>query len=106
MDIVISVVELLYEFTDEDADMDHESDEHERTQEAVKMLIDAFVCSHFYERIYLSNLTQVENSALELLVENLARLNEEEESDRQGVFQILGGLGANCHSCRFIMPRS
>ncbi len=34
----------------------------------------------------------MENSILELLVDNLARLNEEEESDKQGVFHVLGGL--------------
>lgn len=33
---------------------------------------------------------QLENSILELLVDNLGRLNETEESDRQGVFHILG----------------
>jgi beta-catenin-like protein 1 len=33
---------------------------------------------------------QLENSILELLVDNLKRLNENEESDRQGVFHILG----------------
>jgi beta-catenin-like protein 1 len=33
---------------------------------------------------------QVENSCLELLVDNLSRLNEVEESDRQGVFHVLG----------------
>jgi hypothetical protein len=33
---------------------------------------------------------QLENSILELLVDNLTRLNEKEESDRQGVFHILG----------------
>jgi len=33
---------------------------------------------------------QLENSILELLVDNLTRLNESEESDRQGVFHILG----------------
>lgn len=27
---------------------------------------------------------------MELLVQNLDRLNEEEEADRQGVFQVLG----------------
>ncbi|KAG0709685.1 Catenin-beta-like protein [Suillus ampliporus] len=32
----------------------------------------------------------LENSILELLVDNLSRLNETEESDRQGVFHILG----------------
>jgi hypothetical protein len=35
-------------------------------------------------------LSQLENSILELLVDNLGRLNESEESDRQGVFHILG----------------
>ena len=33
---------------------------------------------------------QLANSILELLVDNLKRLNETEESDRQGVFHILG----------------
>lgn len=33
---------------------------------------------------------QLDNSVLELLVENLKRLNEVEESDRLGVFHILG----------------
>ncbi|KAF8974523.1 DUF1716-domain-containing protein [Flammula alnicola] len=32
----------------------------------------------------------VANSALELLVDNLMRLNEQEEADRQGVFHVLG----------------
>jgi len=35
---------------------------------------------------------QLENSFLELLVENLNRLNEEEEADRLGVFHVLGIL--------------
>lgn len=35
---------------------------------------------------------QLENSFLELLVENLGRLNEEEEADRLGVFHVLGIL--------------
>lgn len=33
---------------------------------------------------------KLENSILELLVDNLGRLNETEESDRQGVFHVLG----------------
>ena len=35
---------------------------------------------------------QLENSFLELLVENLSRLNQEEEADRLGVFHVLGIL--------------
>lgn len=35
---------------------------------------------------------------MELLVDNLARLNEKEESDRQGVFHILG-TNPHVHSC-------
>ena len=32
----------------------------------------------------------MENAIFELLVDNLGRLNEAEEADRQGVFQTLG----------------
>ena len=35
-------------------------------------------------------LPQLEHSILELLVDNLSRLNETEEADRQGVFDVLG----------------
>lgn len=38
------------------------------------------------------HIQQLENSFLELLVENLNRLNEEEEADRLGVFHVLGIL--------------
>ncbi|KAF9567315.1 DUF1716-domain-containing protein [Agrocybe pediades] len=72
MDIVIDVVELIYELTDEDAEVEYE--EVEKSEEAMKTLVDGLI----------------ENSTLELLVDNLARLNESEEADRQGVFHILG----------------
>ena len=39
-----------------------------------------------------AHVQQLENSFLELLVENLNRLNEEEEADRLGVFHLLGIL--------------
>jgi beta-catenin-like protein 1 len=39
-----------------------------------------------------AHVQQLENSFLELLVENLNRLNEEEEADRLGVFHVLGIL--------------
>jgi len=71
-DIVIDVVEVIHELTDEDVG-DEENDQ-EDSQAALKLLIEALV----------------ENSTLELLVDNFSRLNEEEESDRQGVFHILG----------------
>ncbi|KAG2013629.1 hypothetical protein CC2G_010514 [Coprinopsis cinerea AmutBmut pab1-1] len=70
VDIVIDVVELLYELTDDD--VTDESDEESET--ALKELIESLV----------------DLSVLDLLVENLPRLNEAEESDRQGVFHILG----------------
>lgn len=34
----------------------------------------------------------MENSVFELLVDNLTRLNEQEDADRQGVFHVLGKL--------------
>ncbi|RXW24656.1 hypothetical protein EST38_g1148 [Candolleomyces aberdarensis] len=74
LDIVLDVVEVLHELTDEDAGEDVEDASAEETEEALKLLIDALV----------------ENSIFELLVDNLGRLNETEESDRVGVFHILG----------------
>jgi beta-catenin-like protein 1 len=38
---------------------------------------------------------QVENNIFELLVDNLNRLNEAEEADRQGAFHILGEFISN-----------
>ncbi|KAJ3778827.1 Catenin-beta-like protein [Lentinula raphanica] len=76
MDIVIDVVEVFHELTDEDVGLEAEGDEDENEDNAaaLKLLIDALL----------------ENSILDLLVGNLKRLNEEEDSDRQGVFHILG----------------
>ncbi|KAF8914668.1 DUF1716-domain-containing protein [Mucidula mucida] len=72
-DIAIDVVEVVHELTDEDVGNEAEEDD-ELTAEALKTLIEALL----------------ENSILELLVENLKRFNEQEESDRQGIFHILG----------------
>lgn len=72
MDIVIDVVELINELTDEDVGNEGEDDED--NSDALKTLIEAFL----------------KHSILELLVDNLTRLNEDEESDRQGVFHVLG----------------
>ncbi|KAH8830938.1 Catenin-beta-like protein [Flagelloscypha sp. PMI_526] len=73
-DIVIDVVELIHELTDEDVGNEGEDGDEEDAEEFLKLLIEALV----------------DNSVLELLVDNLARLNEEEESDKQGVFHVLG----------------
>ncbi|KAJ7591031.1 Catenin-beta-like protein [Mycena floridula] len=73
-DIVIDVVEVVHELTDEDVGNEGETGDEEENTEALKILIKGLL----------------EHSILELLVDNLTRLNEEEESDRQGVFHILG----------------
>ncbi|KAF7301706.1 DUF1716 domain-containing protein [Mycena indigotica] len=76
-DIVIDVVEVIHELTDEDVGnegADEDEDEERTPEEALKVLIEGLV----------------ENSILELLVDNLTRLNEAEESDRVGVFHIMG----------------
>lgn len=44
VDIVIDVVELFHELTDEDAEVDQESEEYQGAQEAVNMLINGLVC--------------------------------------------------------------
>ncbi|CAG8537622.1 13610_t:CDS:10 [Ambispora leptoticha] len=66
-DIAIDVVELLNDLTEDDV-MGEDNDE------ALKVLIDSLV----------------ENQVLELLVQNLNRLEEEEAADKQGVFNTLG----------------
>lgn len=74
-DIAIDAIELINELTDEDVGTGE--DELERSDEAtagMKEFVNALL----------------DNELLELLVQNLERLNENEESDRQGVFQILG----------------
>ncbi|KAJ8503048.1 hypothetical protein ONZ45_g11193 [Pleurotus djamor] len=74
-DIVIDVVEVIHELTDEDVGNEgDDEDDTENNQEALRILIEHLL----------------ENSILELLADNLNRLNEKEESDRQGVFHILG----------------
>ncbi|KAF7966183.1 hypothetical protein HWV62_39738 [Athelia sp. TMB] len=75
-DIVIDVVEVVHELTDEDVGNEGEEDDDDEqgAEEALKILIEGLL----------------ENSILELLVDNLGRLNEKEESDRQGVFHVLG----------------
>ncbi|GJJ07565.1 hypothetical protein Clacol_001768 [Clathrus columnatus] len=73
-DIVIDVVEVIHELTDEDTGNEEEEEEESR-EEVLKELIEGLLAK----------------SILELLVQNLVRLNEKEESDRQGVFEnILG----------------
>ncbi|KAI8365389.1 Catenin-beta-like protein [Radiomyces spectabilis] len=74
-DIVIDAIDLINELTDEDVGTSE--DELERNQEAtqgMKALVDALL----------------KNELLELLVQNLGRLDENEEADRQGIFKLLG----------------
>ncbi|CAG8598044.1 17039_t:CDS:10 [Acaulospora morrowiae] len=66
-DITIDVIELLNELTDEDVVAEHNED-------AMKIFIDALL----------------ENQVLELLVQNISRLDEEEPNDKQGIFNTLG----------------
>ncbi|KAF9467238.1 Catenin-beta-like protein [Collybia nuda] len=74
-DIVIDVVEVVHELTDEDVGNEGDSEGvGEAAEESLKSLIQGLL----------------DNTILELLVDNLPRLNEQEESDRQGVFHILG----------------
>jgi beta-catenin-like protein 1 len=92
MDIVIDVIELVFELTDEDADV-REDEDHETAEDALKMLVEALVSTLIIlTHPKVNDFFQVENSALELLVDNLGRFNEEEEADRQGLFHVLGWL--------------
>jgi len=92
MDIVIDVVELIHELTDEDATADEEQDETGKSEESLKLLVDNLVRSSGLKLTRVNPSFKVENSILDLLIDNLKRVNEAEESDRQGLFHILGML--------------
>ena len=92
MDIVIDVVELIHELTDEDATADEEQDETGKSEESLKLLVDNLVRSSGLKLARVNPSFKVENSILDLLIDNLKRVNEAEESDRQGLFHILGML--------------
>lgn len=93
VDIVIDVVELIHELTDEDAGNEDEDEESaEENAAALKVLVDGLVV--FTVVVHFNVLTicpfKLENSIMELLVDNLSRLKEEEEADQQGAFHVLG----------------
>ena len=93
-DIAIDVIEVIQELTDEDVGAQEDDIEEEEagegkmagTRMAMAELIDELVSAPLGMRLS----TQLNNSILDLLVANLARLNESEETDERGVFQILG----------------
>ncbi|KAI8638413.1 DUF1716-domain-containing protein [Parasitella parasitica] len=78
-DIAIDTIDLINELTDEDVGVGSSEEEMERSEQ-VQVCIKAFVDA------------MLQNELLQLLVENLGRMNEQEESDRQGVFKVLGIL--------------
>jgi len=43
MDIVIDVVELVYELTDEDANVEEDDEDYETAEDALKILVEALV---------------------------------------------------------------
>ncbi|CAO3597117.1 unnamed protein product [Absidia cylindrospora] len=76
-DITIDAIDLISEWLDEDvtgAGVEEDDDTSEAATKGVKVLMDSLL----------------EHELLELLVQNLDRLDEKEESDRQGIFKILG----------------
>ena len=93
-DIALDVIELVHELTDEDVgEEDEEEDEEDPDQReaALKSLISALVRLVFIKRskILLTHI-KLDLSILELLVDNMTRLNEAEEADRQGIYHVLG----------------
>jgi beta-catenin-like protein 1 len=80
-DIAIDVVEIIRELTDEDVGA--EVDDLEDPEEEEKTTKTRMVIAQLIDEL-------LNASVLDLLVSNLSRLDEKEESDQQGVFQILG----------------
>ncbi|OCF34946.1 beta-catenin-like protein 1 [Kwoniella heveanensis CBS 569] len=87
-DIAIDVVEVLRELTDEDvgAEVDDlEEEEQEAEGSESKAYKTRMAMGEFIDEL-------LNNSILDLLVSNLSRLDESEDTDSQGVFQILGAF--------------
>ncbi|WWC67148.1 uncharacterized protein I206_101055 [Kwoniella pini CBS 10737] len=86
-DIAIDVIEVVRELTDEDVgaevdDFDEEA-EGSNSEGSGRAYKTRLAMGEFIDEL-------LNNSILDLLVSNLSRLNEEEETDSQGVFHILG----------------
>ncbi|WVR03234.1 hypothetical protein IAU60_000225 [Kwoniella sp. DSM 27419] len=83
-DIAIDVIEVIRELTDEDvgAEVDDLEDEAEGS-EGGRAYKTRMAMGEFIDDL-------LDNSILDLLVSNLSRLDESEETDSQGVFHILG----------------
>lgn len=95
-DIALDIIELIHELTDEDVgnegDEEDEEDEGGDNEAALNTLIDSLVSLSglkFLQGV-ADKENQLENSILELLVDNIRRFNEAEEADRQGIYNILG----------------
>ncbi|KAI8331071.1 Catenin-beta-like protein [Choanephora cucurbitarum] len=73
-DIAIDTIDLINELIDEDVGVGEDVERSEQVQTSIKSFVEAMI----------------ENELLPLLVQNLDRLNEQEEADRQGVFKIMG----------------
>ena len=109
MDIVIDVVEVIHELTDEDVGGEADEDEGDEVDEemgqskkdlGMKLLIDALVRQFRFCLLPTVDLPfQLKESILELLVQNFGRFNEEDESDRQGLFHVLGPRSFQCYLC-------
>ncbi|WWD06053.1 hypothetical protein V865_004138 [Kwoniella europaea PYCC6329] len=82
-DIAIDVIEVVRELTDEDVGAEVDDLEEEDEGESGKAYKTRLAMGELIDEL-------LNNSLLDLLVANLSRLNEEEETDSQGVFQILG----------------
>ncbi|ORX89907.1 DUF1716-domain-containing protein [Basidiobolus meristosporus CBS 931.73] len=87
-DIAISAVELLNALTEEDDD-----GTNEEAEESMKLLVQALVSPTFLSLLgkhrQLTISLQVDNQGLDILIQNLNRLDESLNEDRNGVFQTL-----------------
>jgi beta-catenin-like protein 1 len=95
-DIAIGVVEIIQELTDEDVGAGEDEIDEEDPEDAAKAAKTRMALAEFIDDL-VSNSgdaqradMQLNNSILDLLVANLGRLNESEDTDSTGVHNILG----------------
>ncbi|KAK1921422.1 Catenin-beta-like protein [Papiliotrema laurentii] len=82
-DIAIDVIEIIQELTDEDVGAGGDDMDEEDEEDAEKAAQARMAMAEFIDEL-------LNNSILDLLVANLGRLDESEDSDSRGVYNILG----------------
>ncbi len=87
-DIAIDAVEVIGELIDEDVEAD---------EDQWNALVDAMVKTPLPYNLMVADIPKLDSDLLNLLYQNIARLNEESVTDRSGVYHVLSMAATSPH---------